>query len=79
MHQAHLCLHHDVVACSTAVGARLAITGDAGVNETRVQLIEGLEVQLVFFQSVREIIFHKDVTVFDESVKNFDTGRVCKG
>ncbi len=79
MHQAHFGLDHDIVARPGAVGPGLAITGDAGVNQTRIDPVNRLKIHLIFFQRIRQEIFHQDITIFNQLVKDLHPGRVRKG
>lgn len=79
MHQPHFCLHHDVIACPGTVGTCVAISGDAGINQARVNPVHRLEVHLVFFQCVRQEVLHQDITVLDHFMKDFHPRRMSKG
>lgn len=79
MHQAEFRLHHHVIACSLRVRPALAISGDGGIDEGRVDLVDSFEVQTVLFQRSRDVILNKDVALGRQLVENFDTGRVLEG
>ena len=79
MHQAQFCFHHDVVTGPAAVGTCLTIAGDASINETWIQLVDSLKIEIVFLKGVWKVVFHKDIGVFDELVKNFDSCVLSKG
>ena len=71
MHQAHFCFDHDIIACSGAIRASLAVTGDAGIDQAGIDPVNRLEIHLVFLQCVWEEILHQNITILDHIVKNF--------
>lgn len=79
MHQTHFCFHHDIVTGSATIGARLTIASDAGIDEARIQLVDGRKIEAVFLKAVRKVVFHKDITVFDQLVENADSCGLSKG
>ena len=79
VHEAHLRLDHDVVAGLRAVGPRLAVARDAGVDEGRVQRREGGVVEAVFGERVGEVVFDEDVALLGEGVQDGDAGGVLEG
>lgn len=79
VHQAHLGLDHDVVAGAFPVRARLAVAGDAGVDEAWIDFAQGVVVHVVFLEGAGDVVFDEDVAVFDEFVEDGDAGGVGEG
>lgn len=68
VHEAELGLDHDVVAGALGVRARLAVAGDGGVDEGRVDLVDGVEVEAILLETAREIVLDENVTFCSELV-----------
>lgn len=79
MHKTHLCLNHNIVACSALVGASLAVAGDTRIYQAAVDLTNRLVVHVVFLESIGKIILHQDIAVLDELVQDPDSGRLLEG
>lgn len=79
VHQSEFSLDHDIVACSLRVRAVLSISGDGSIDETRIDLVYGVKVQLVLLQRPRNVILNKNVTFLGESVQNIDTRGILEG
>lgn len=74
MHETHFCFYHYVVAGASAVRARLAVAGYAGVDKGGIECGDSFVVHFVFLEGVGEVIFDEDVAVFDELMEDGDAG-----
>lgn len=74
VHETHFGFDHDVVASAGAVRARLAVSRDAGVDQTRIQGVDGGKVHVVFFEGVGEVVLHQYVGGLGEGMEDFLTG-----
>lgn len=79
VHQAKFRLHHHVIACSLRVRTALAVSGDGGIDQGWVNLVDSIEVQTVLLQRSRDVVLDKDVALGRQLVKNVDAGRVLEG
>ncbi len=70
--------NHNVVARPTAIGARLTIAGDAGVDQTRIDLCDAVVVHAVLFERTGEIILNEYIAVFGKLVQYVNTGLVLE-
>lgn len=70
--------NHNIVAGTVAVGARLAVACDAGVDKFRVYLRDAFIVHAIFLQGTRQVVFNQNITVFGQAVQDFDTGLMLK-
>lgn len=68
VHEPELSLDHDVVAGALAVGSGLAVAGDGGVDELRVELAEGGVVERVLGEGAGDEVLYEDVDGSDEGV-----------
>jgi hypothetical protein len=73
VHEAKLRFDHNIVPSSVRVWARLAVSRDGSVDETGVDLAEGLIVHGVLLQSSRKVVFHEDITLGCQLVQNLNT------
>lgn len=73
MHETELCLDHNVIPRAATMRACLAIAGDAGVNETRIDGPEGRIVESVFGEGSGKVVFNQHVTIGDKLVKDLNT------
>lgn len=72
MHQPHFCLNHDIIACSGAIRACLAVARDASIYQAGIDAVNRLEIHPVLFQCVWQEILHQDITIFDHLMKDFN-------
>lgn len=79
MHQTKLGLDHDVESGPVAVGPGLAVACDTGIDQSGVDLPDGLIVHVVFLERAGQVVLDEDVAVLGELVKDLDTLRVCEG
>lgn len=79
VHQAKFRLHHHIIACPLRVRSALAVSGDGGIDQGRVDFVDGIEVQAVLFQGSRDVILDKDVALGRQLVENVYAGRILKG
>ena len=79
VHESHFRLDHDVVAGLVAVGPRLAIARDAGVDEGGIQRGEGGVVEGVLCEGVGEVVFDEDVAFFGKGVEDGYAAGVLEG
>lgn len=79
VHQAEFRLHHHIITCSLRVRAALAVPGDGGIDQGRVDFVDSVEVQAVLLQCSRDVILDKDVALGRQLVENVYAGRILKG
>ena len=79
MHEPHLRLNHDVVACFATVGPGLAVAGDAGIDEGGVDGGEGGVVEGVLGEGVGKVVFYENIALLGEGVKDGDAGGMLEG
>jgi len=78
MHQAKLRLDHDVESGPAAVGSELTVACDASVDQSGVDLPDGLVVHVVFLERARKVVLDEDVAVLCELVEDLHALRVCE-
>lgn len=57
----------------------MAVTGDAGIDEGRIDLADAGIVHPILFKGVGEVILYEDVTIFYKLVQDIDPGGLRKG
>jgi len=79
VHETKLGLDHDVVTGAIGVRSCLAIAGNRGVDQGRVDLVNAVEVEAVLGQRSWEIILDEDVALGGQPVEEGDSRRILKG
>ena len=79
VHQAELCLDHDVVSCPVSVRACLPVTCDGGVDQTGIDFTERLIVHVIFLERPREIVLDEDIAFCHKLVQNVYPFLMLKG
>lgn len=79
VHQSEFRLDHDVVAGPIRIRARLAVAGDGGIYQARIDLAHRFVVHGVFLQRPREIILNQNVTFGDQLVQDIHALFMLKG
>jgi hypothetical protein len=70
---------HDVVSSSVAVWSSLAITGDARVDESRIDLHDSCVVHSILCERAGEVVLDEHITLLDQSMKDLDTSWMLEG
>lgn len=64
VHQAHLCLNHDIVARPVPVGTRLTVPSDACIDKSRVDFSQCLVVQSILLEASGEVVLNQNIAFF---------------
>lgn len=78
VHQTHLGLDHDVVPSLLAVGTRLSVSGNAGVDDTRIKPGHCRIVEIVSLQGIGDEVLDEDVAASDHAMQDVNPGRMCE-
>jgi len=79
MHQTKLGLHHDIVTRPLGVGPRLAVPCDGRVDQGRVDLVDGLEVEPVLLECTGDVVLNQNVALGGQFMEDVDSCGILVG